>query len=171
MSQTHDLALGRPGAHLEAVGQRRPLDEQRVVPRRLERDAQPAEDSLAVVEDGRGLSVHQPTGPHHLAAERLADGLVAEAHAEDGRLAAEAPDEIERNSSLVRGAGTGRDEDPVGPPRSRTPSTSIASCSVDLDARPETRTQVLDQVEGERVVIVDDDDQGAHWGRGEGGGQ
>jgi hypothetical protein len=30
----------------------------------------------------RDLAVHQPARPHHLAAEHLDDGLVAEAHAE-----------------------------------------------------------------------------------------
>ena len=46
---------------------------------------QAGEDSLAVVRDGAGFAVHEVLGADDLAAEGFADGLVAEADAEDGR--------------------------------------------------------------------------------------
>ena len=65
-------------------GTRRPVDHQRVVAGGLERLGQAGEHAGAVVADQRRLAVHDLRGPHDLAAEDLADALVAEAHAEDG---------------------------------------------------------------------------------------
>ncbi len=47
--QPHDDAVRRLGRDLEAVGQRLPLDDQRVVARHLERLGQALEDALARV--------------------------------------------------------------------------------------------------------------------------
>ena len=59
----------------------------------------------AIVRDARNLAVHDLPRAHHLAAEGLADRLVAEAHAEDGNLAREARHGLERDAGLVRRAG------------------------------------------------------------------
>ena len=47
----------------------------------------PAEYALAVVIDCAGLAVHQVAGADDLAAEGFADGLVAQADAQDRSLA------------------------------------------------------------------------------------
>ena len=60
--------------------------------------------------------------------------------------------------------GPGRNEEPSGRPRAGSPSTSIAVVLDDVARRPEL-AQVLDEVERERVVVVDDED--AHRGCGE----
>src|SRR3546814_5368856 len=67
----------------------------------------PCEHAGAVMADGRGLAVHQPAA-HDLAAEMLADRLMAEAHAEQrlARIGARR-DQIERDSRVVGGAGAG----------------------------------------------------------------
>jgi hypothetical protein len=56
--------------------------------------------------------VHELRRPHHLAPERLAQGLVAEADAEEGHR--RAADELEADPRLVRRARTGRDDDALG---------------------------------------------------------
>ena len=104
VAQAHDLALGGPRADLEARRERRALDDERVVARRLEGAGEPREEAAAVVQDGRGLAVHQAPGADDAAAEGLPDGLVPEAHAEDGQLAAERCDSRERDARLVRRA-------------------------------------------------------------------
>ena len=59
--------------------------------------------------------MHEPVGPDHVAAERLADGLVAEADAEQrhagGRRRA---DQRHADAGLARRAGAGRDHDRGG---------------------------------------------------------
>src|SRR5688500_11473331 len=52
----------------------------------------------------RSLAMHHLPRPHHLAAERLADGLVAEAHAEDRHAPGETLDGLKRDAGLVRRA-------------------------------------------------------------------
>ena len=58
------------------------VDHQRVVAGGLERVGQAGEHAGAAVVDQRRLAVHHLRRPHDLAAEHLADALVAEAHAE-----------------------------------------------------------------------------------------
>ncbi len=86
VAQAHHQAVVGLGGDLEHVGHRCPVDHQRVVPGGLERLGQPGEHAGPAVVDERGLAVHDLRGPHHVAAEDLADALVAEAHAEHRNL-------------------------------------------------------------------------------------
>jgi hypothetical protein len=58
------------------------------------------------VEHARGFAVHDLRRADDLAAEGLADGLVAQTHAKDGHLAGQLGQHLERNSGLVRRAWT-----------------------------------------------------------------
>ena len=82
VAQAHDHAVGRGGRHLELVGHRVGAHHERVVARGHEGVGEPGEEALAVVVDLRGLAVHQVRGRHDVAAEGLADALVAEADAQ-----------------------------------------------------------------------------------------
>ena len=57
------------------------------------------------------LAVHRRRRADDLAAERLADRLVAEADAEDRDLARSGGDQVEADAGLVRRAGAGRQHD------------------------------------------------------------
>src|SRR5689334_15040024 len=97
--EPHDLvarAVGalRPGRRLEAVGEALRLHDQRVIARRRERRRQLPEHALAAMVDLRGLAMHDLARAHHLAAESLADALVAQADAEDRELALERVDQL-----------------------------------------------------------------------------
>ena len=113
-----------------------------------------------VVVDGRGLSVHQALGADDSPAERLPDRLMPEAHAEDGQDGAELSHELERNACFVRRARAGRDEHAIHLTRSNAGHVDGVVLH-DLDLRAEL-AQVLDEVERERVVVVDDEDVQAH---------
>ena len=63
---------------------------------------------------GDSLAVHHALRAHDRAAERLADRLVAEAHAENRDLAGEALDQRHRDAGLVRRARPRRDHDALG---------------------------------------------------------
>ena len=95
VAHAHDLVdaavvvLG-PGGDFQAVGQALALDHQRVVAGRGRTDwAGPANTPWSVVEHRAGLAVHGRPRAHDLAAEGLADALVAEADAENRQLAGE----------------------------------------------------------------------------------
>src|SRR5262245_45319575 len=156
VSQRHDLALGRPRHDLEHRRQALALDDQRVVARGLERVVEPGEDAAPAVQDRAGLAVHQARGAHHLAAVRLAQSLVPEAHPQDRHLARERQDRRLADPGVARLAGPGRDHEPVERLR-RQRLDRDRVVAVHLELGPQ-RPQVLDEVVGERIVVVDDGD-------------
>src|SRR5690606_10109512 len=105
VAQAHDLldpavlVLG-PGGDLEAIGQRRLLDHQRVIAGGLVAVGQAREHAFAAVPDRRGLAVHDPARAHHPAAVGLAYGLVPEADAEDRDAHAQLAHDVERDPGL-----------------------------------------------------------------------
>src|SRR5271165_1039396 len=93
---------------------------------------------------------------HHLAAERLADGLVAEADAEDrGRFACGAH-ELETDAGFVRRARPGRQDDSFrGLGEGLVDADLIVS--PDRNVRAEL-AEIVDEVEREAVIVVDQRD-------------
>src|SRR5207237_27664 len=86
-------------------------DRQRMIANRLERVGQAGEDAFAVVRNHRGLAVHDLASGDDLAAEGLADRLMAEADAEQGHAARGGLDEADRDASFRGGTRAGRDDD------------------------------------------------------------
>ncbi len=89
-------------------------------------------------------------------AEGEADRLMAETDTEDWHPLAQAPDDFERDSGALRPAGAGRDDDPI-----RSHRDHLVNRRPVVTAYPHLGTQfaeVLDEVVGERVVVVDDED-------------
>ena len=83
VAQAHHHPVVGPGRDLRHVGDAVAGHDQRMVAGGGEGLRQAAEDRLAVVVDLRGLAVHELRRAHHLPAEGLAQGLVAEAHPEE----------------------------------------------------------------------------------------
>ncbi len=52
--------------------------------------------------------MHQPRRAHHFAAEGFGDGLMPEAHTEDGQAAGEGADHVHRDAGIARRAGARR---------------------------------------------------------------
>src|SRR6266478_8493303 len=156
MAQAHDLAVLGPGRDLERVRHRLAHDRERVVTRGDEGVAEAREDPAAVVTDRRGLAVHLRLCARDRGAVRLADRLVPQADAEDRRRGAEPPDDVERHARLVGIAGSGRDHDALGLERDdRLAGQSVVAH--DLERRAQL-AEILDEVVGEGVVVVDDED-------------
>ncbi len=101
VGEAHDLALGGLGGDLEVAREGLPAHQQRVVAGGLEAIGEPGEDALAPVADGARLPVHDPVGADDLAAEGLADGLVAEAHPEDGQAPGVAADDLHSDARVL----------------------------------------------------------------------
>ena len=134
------------------------VDDQRVVACGSHGRVDAAEDGFAVVLDAAGFPVHQVFGADDLAAEGFAHCLVSQANTEYRSLAGELPDEVDADAGLVRGAGAGGDHDVVGFQGLDFVDGDLI-VAADLDLRAEF-SQVLHQVVGERVVVVEDEDHG-----------
>src|SRR5271157_3901648 len=163
MPQSHDhalpIAVVTDGRDLQFVRQALLFDDQRMVARGGHGRRNAAEDCLAVVFNGAGFAVHQRACADHLPAEGLADGLVAEAHAQHGHAPGKMPDQFDADSGVLRRARAGRDNDAVG-------MKFFNLADGDLVIAPHHYlfsqfAQVLDQVVGERVVVVQDEDHGS----------
>ena len=91
VAETHDragvggaVAGGDARGDFEGVGDGVFADDERVLARAGHGLRKVAEDGAVVVLDGGGFAVHELRGADDLCAEGRADGLVAEADAEDG---------------------------------------------------------------------------------------
>src|SRR5208282_1717461 len=104
MPQSHDypvpIAIATGGRDLQLVRQVLLLHNQRVIARSSHRRRDAAEDGLAVVLDGAGLAVHQRASADDLPAESLADGLVAEAHAQHRGAPGKMPDQFDADACV-----------------------------------------------------------------------
>src|ERR1035437_268478 len=157
VAQAHDHAvLARPRADLEVGRQPLFVHDERVIPRRRERLGQAREDTAAVVLDRRGLPVQRRHGAHDPTAEHGADGLMAEAHAENGRRLAEVANDAHRHAGLFGAARPRGDHDAlrrIG--GERLERHGVVAHHADLRAQ---LAEVLHEVVGERIVVVDHED-------------
>ncbi len=93
------------------------------------------------------------------AAEMLADRLMPKTYAEQRATRfGTCGNEVEADSGFVRRTGTGGDQDRVGAGGERV---SCGQRVVALDAHVDPQLdQIMNEVEGEAVIIVDDEDHG-----------
>src|SRR4051812_41206370 len=154
MAHGHQHAAAARGG-LELAGQVL-VDHEAVVAGHLERVRKPVEQPFAVVLDLRRLAVHRHV-PHDAPAERLPERLVAEADAKRRHAGLrEATHGLDRDPGLVRRAGAGRDDDAVvAPCEQLVDRRGVVADDVEVGAQ---LAQVLNEVIGERVVVVDHQD-------------
>ena len=157
VAQAHHDAVVRPGRDLQRVGHRIALHHQRVVARGRERVGQPREHRAAVVVDLRRLAVHELRRAHARGPRRPGPGPGAR----DRRRAAGSVRPRARMSSRVMPAWSGV----PGPGEITMRSGASASAASarhlvvahDADLGSQL-AQVLVEVVGERVVVVDEQD-------------
>ncbi len=153
VAQPHDFAVVGPGRHFKAGGQGFAAHGKRMVAGGPKRIGQAAKHPGVVVMHLRNLAVHQLLGMHHFAAKSLADGLMPEAHAQDGVASCKGLDERHRDAGLLRATGPGRNDDVLRRQRRNL-------FQGDLVVTPHHHrlpqlTKVLHEVVGEGVIIVD----------------
>src|SRR5439155_1211449 len=101
----------------------------------------------------RSLMTFTPRRPHDLAAERLTDRLMAEAHAQHRHLAGECPNQGDKDARLRGRLGTGREHRGGGLQRLHL---GDAQRVVPIDNGILSQlAKILDEVVGEGVVIVE----------------
>src|SRR3990172_4403707 len=127
-----------------------------MVPRGGHRVLDHRENPLAVVPDAGGLPVHERLGVDDPSPERLADALVPQADAENGDPVLERTDRVEGDPGLVRSSRPRRNHQAGGVPERQLPhGDRVVAEHLHLGAE---FADVLHQVPGERIVIVDDGD-------------
>ncbi len=155
MTKPHDLAFSGFSRDFETFGHTGPFHQQGVISGSGEALWKTLENIGALVQDRRRLAVHEPIGADDLAAEIMTDRLGAEADPENGFFTCECTDHCQRDAGFGRGAGSGRDQHAVG---------VECQCLIGSDlVIPEYAllhaqlTEVLDEVEGEGIEIIDDE--------------
>src|SRR5690606_19900236 len=151
----HDDPFRRARRHLDLARHVIRFDHERMISTGAQRRRKSVEESAPFVEDLARLAMERRHAAH-LAAERDPDRLMAEADAEDRELAREASDRLDRDARVLRSTRPRRDDEAA---------RSVRSDAVDVDrvvpndagARTELADE-LDEVVGERVVVVDDED-------------
>src|SRR5690606_21774698 len=110
VTNSHDFAIRRARRHLETVRYRSRLENERMVARGRDWRGDPREDTVTLVKDGTGLSVHEALGAHDFCPENLTNGLVSETHSENGYDSRALFDHLQSDSCVVRGAWARRKE-------------------------------------------------------------
>mmetsp|Transcript_20777 Transcript_20777/g.79652 ORF Transcript_20777/g.79652 Transcript_20777/m.79652 type:complete len:235 (-) Transcript_20777:5988-6692(-) len=152
VAHAHDLAVLAARGDLQYRRAARLLDDEGVVADHAELARQTAEHAALVGRDGAGLAVHLALRADDPAAQGLAHGLVAQAHAQHRLFAEEMPDGIHAHAGLVGRAGAGREHDVVGVQRGHLGHGDLVIAH-DLHVGAQF-TEVLDDVEREAVVVV-----------------
>lgn len=160
VAQAHDYAgpigLGGAGAYLEIVRQALLSHYQRVIASGRQGTGSTMKDGLVIVFNAAYLAMHDFAGPDHTPAEGGADSLMAEAHTQDRFLSREILKQFNADAGLLRRTRPGRNHD-VG---------RIAVFNFfagNLIVTPHLNgfaqfAEILDQVVGKRIVIVEDED-------------
>ena len=154
MPHAHDRAVLGVRRQSRASGGSGSRDDERVIAPGGERLRDAAEDARAVVLDGRRLAVHQLGRADDVAAEGDADALVPEADAEHRdarRRTAGSPRPRSRRPRAVRARARSRCDRAACSATSSSVSSSLRRTS----RRRAQLAEVLGEVEGERIVVVD----------------
>ena len=116
------------------------------------------EDRLPLMLDLRQLAMDRLGRADDMTTIGVADGLMAQAHAEQGDLVPRRMDQIKADARLPGAAGAGGQDNGVWPPRHHRGDTDfIIAMHADLSAKG---AQVMHQVPGEAVIVVDERNAG-----------
>ena len=161
VTQAHDGAaavfFGGPGADFQFGGQIFFLDDERMIARGRHGHGKALEDGSVVVHDCAGLAMHEMSGANHASAEGFADRLMSEADSEHWDFSCEVADELDADACFMGRAGPWRDDDLF-----RSHLLDLANRDLIVAANFDFCAQfaeVLDQVVGERIVIVEYENQ------------
>ena len=155
--QAHDDAVFGFGGDIQRIRQAVPFHNQGMVARGRERGRQVFEHAFSCVQDVGDFAVHGRGCADDPAAENLADALMAETDAEKRDVAVGAGlDKGGADAAVVRIAGAGGNHDAGRAFGQDIPDADLI-VSVDAHILPQV-AQILDEVVGEAVIIVDQGD-------------
>ncbi len=111
MTHPHDEPLLSPGGDFKAVGDRFPFDDEGMISRRNEGIFHSGKNRLAVMMNFGNFAVYDFRRTDDITPKHLPDGLMPQAHAQDGHFSREMPDHFHGDAGLGRRAGSGRNND------------------------------------------------------------
>src|SRR3954468_18336940 len=127
-----------------------------MIARRFEWLRRVLKDAGIAMLNQRCLSMHQPFGADDFSAKDLANALMTEANPEDGRLFSQFTNDLLAPAGVFRPAWAGRDTNPVW-----GQLADLSKCDLVVPFHRHLRAElskVLDEIIGERVVVIDDED-------------
>jgi hypothetical protein len=159
------VLLPGPRHRDESLGKGLRIGDERVIASHDEGRGQPFEEPGPVVVQGAGLPVHGALGSDRPTPVGLAEALVTQTHPQHRHVGPQGAEDLDADPGLIRRARPRRDHDV---PRCHSPDLpDVAGVVPDDPGIGAQGTEHLDQVEGEGVVVVDDEE---HVSRGSGGG-
>ncbi len=160
MTQTHDdgvtVAVHGAGADLKFFRERLFGDGQGMITGGGHGRLDAAEDGASVMFNFAGFPVHEVRSANYVAAKCSTNSLVSETNAENRSLSGEVENDRNALACLLRSAGAGGDQDAVWTQGFYLFGTDLI-VSTHFNVGTEF-TEVLDQVVGERVVVVQNKD-------------
>src|SRR5215469_9487659 len=129
-----------------------------MIARSRKRRGQAAKNGPVVVLHLASLPMHEVARALHLASKRRANRLVTKTDSQDRRLPGHVTNQLNANASVLRRARAGRDHDVVWLEMLDLRRRNLI-VAAHLDLGPKL-TEVLHEVVGERIVIVEYKDHG-----------
>src|SRR5205814_1663652 len=153
VTEAHDDAVVGLRSDRQLVRQGFSLDDQGMIACGGEGIRQLAENILAVMMDLARFAVKQFGSADDFAAERSANGLVAEAHTKDGKFPGQALDELHGNARLLGRARPWRNYDAFRiPPGNLFDGNPVVAMHFDVTTQ---LAEILREVVGEGIVVVE----------------
>ncbi len=163
-SEAHKLVLvDGPGGLFKFIAHACWVYDQAVISRSYERVRQPGEESLVIVADFAGLSVHKSRRAENLASENLADALMAQADTHYRDFPVKMTDEITAQPGFVRRAWAWRDDKMGGLVLVLNGGGLFHVVAINANfllSLPAKLAYSLDEIIRKAVVIVDNNDHG-----------
>src|ERR1700722_19807891 len=161
MAHAHDGAgavfFCGPGADFQFGGEIFFLDDERMIARGRHGHRKNLKDGFVVVYDRGGLAVHKMGGAHHASTEGFANRLVSQANSKHRNFSSEVTDQLDADACFVWRAWPWRDDDALRPQLLHLAHRDVI-VAPDLDFGAQF-ADVLDQVVGERIVVVEYENQ------------
>jgi len=154
----HDFAFVGFGGDFEAIGECVALDDEGMVTCGGKWIGHAFKEVFAIVFHEGSFAVHHAVVHNDVAAENVSDALMAEADSERGDLGAEGADDFVGEAGFFGGTGAGRNEDAFGFEGADLIDGNLV---IAMDFHGNLHfTEILDEVVGERIVIIDDQHHG-----------
>jgi len=154
VADSHDFPLTGLSRDLQAIRHSLAFDHQGMIPGGGERVGHVFEQALPVVLDRRRFAMHYPIIDNDLTTEGVADALVAQADAEERHFRSERANDVVGKAGFARRTGTGRNENSL-----RLKLADLFERNLVIAPHFQVHlhlAQVLDEIIGERIVIIDD---------------
>src|ERR1041385_420894 len=154
MTESHDDSVSRLRRDFQTIRQAVFFNDQRMITTRGQVLIESRKQSAAVVLDRRRLAVEEFRRARHASAKGLSNRLMTQTDAENRSRAAKRLDDIHRYAGVVGCSRSGRNHNSIGLQFDDLIDRDFV-ITTHLDSLAQF-TEILNQVESKRIVVVDD---------------